>query len=193
MLTAVTLAALGTITFLISQAGAKPVHVIRINDVGRADALAYFDDSYHPQAPEVRYFLSHWARQRYTRNQQTTPIDYPHSYYFLETNLANRLMNHDQIDNNPGSIRQFYTGAGEEISVTVANVVVKRLTQLPYQADVYLNRTYLDNGAVIRKDSLIIPVTFSLNPAQVKNNIVPFNPLGLTITAFTEYQDFSNR
>jgi chromosome partitioning protein len=24
-----------------------------------------------------------------------------------------------------------------------------------------------------------------------ENNLVPFNPLGLTITAFTEYQDFS--
>jgi hypothetical protein len=70
---------------------------------------------------------------------------------------------------------------------------VKRLSQLPYQADVYLNRSYLGNGAVTHNDSLIIPVTFSLNPAQVKNGIVPFNPLGLAITAFTEYQDFSNK
>lgn len=193
MLAAVAAVGLGTTSYLATKAGTKPVHVIRINDVGRADALAYFDDSYRPQAPEVRYFLSHWARQRYTRNHQTTPVDYPQSYYFLETNLASRLMNQDQSDGGPSSIRQFYAGAGNEISVAVANVVVKRLDQLPYQADIYLNRSYMENGSVSRKDSLIIPVTFSLNPGQVKNGIVPFNPLGLTITAFTEYQDFGNR
>jgi type IV secretory pathway component VirB8 len=193
VLVTVCLTTLATTTYLAAKAGTKPVHVVRVNDVGRADALAYFDDSYRPQAPEVRYFLSHWARQRYTRNQQTTQIDYPQSYYFLESSLANRLMNQDQLDNSSGSIRQFYAGAAEEVSVTVANVVVKRLTQLPYQADIYINRAYLSNGTVARKDSLIIPVSFSLNPSQVKNNIVPFNPLGLTISAFTEYQDFSNK
>jgi hypothetical protein len=170
------------------------VHVIRINDVGRAEALAYFDDSYQPQAPEVRYFLAHWARQRYTRNRQTTPVEYPQNYYFLEKELADRLMNHDQVDNSPGSLRQFDAGNGEEVAVTITNVVVKRLIQLPYQADVYLSRAYLGvGGSVARKDSLIIPVTFSLNPAQVKNNLVQYNPLGLTITGFTEYQDFSAR
>ena len=184
--------ALATTGYLASQVGKKPVHVIRINDVGRAEALAYFDDSYRPQAPEVRYFLAQWARQRYTRNRQTTLIEYPQNYFFLERNLAGRLMNHDQVDNTPGSIRQFDAGNGEEVSVTITNVVVKRLLQLPYQADVYLSRIYLGaGGTVTHKDSLIIPVTFSLNPAQVKNNLVPFNPLGLTITAFTEYQDFS--
>lgn len=173
---------------LASQVGAKPVHVIRINDVGRAEALAYFDDSYRPQTPEVRYFLAHWARMRYTRNRQTTPVEYPQSYYFLEKNLANRLMNHDELDNSAGSLRQFEAGNGDEVSVTVTNVVVKRLAQLPYQADIYLTRHY-----ATRQESVVIPVTFSINPAQVKNNLVQYNPLGLTITEFSEYQDFGAR
>jgi hypothetical protein len=63
LLTAVSLAALGTTTFLTSKVGAKPVHVIRINDVGRADALAYFDDSYRPQAPEAHRHPSPSAQQ----------------------------------------------------------------------------------------------------------------------------------
>ena len=177
--------------YLVRLVGQTPVHVIRINDVGRAEALAYFDDSYRPQAPEVRYFLAHWARARYTRNRQTTPVDYPENYYFLEKSLADRAMTHDRLDNSPSSIREYFAGNGDDVSIDVTNVVVKRLTQLPFQADVYLTKTYLGSGGTVtRKESLIIPVTFSLNPAQVRNNLVQYNPLGITITAFTEYQDF---
>jgi hypothetical protein len=43
-----------------------------------------------------------------------------------------------------------------------------------------------------KRESLIVPVTFSINPSQVQNYLVQFNPLGLNITAFTEYQDFSS-
>jgi hypothetical protein len=35
-------------------------------------------------------------------------------------------------------------------------------------------------------------MTFSINLSQVQNDLVQFNPLGLNITAFTEYQDFSS-
>jgi type IV secretory pathway component VirB8 len=178
---------------LVSLVGKAPVHVIRINDVGRAEALAYFDDSYRPQAPEVRYFLARWARARYTRNRQTTQLEYPQNYFFLDKTLAEKLMMRDRLDNAPGALRQYLAGSGEDVSVDVTNVVVKRLSQLPYQADVYLTKTSLGSGATVTKhESVIIPVTFSINPSEVRNDLVQFNPLGLTITAFTEYQDFSS-
>src|SRR6266851_9898968 len=44
----------------------KPL-VIRINDVGRAEAIDYENFAYRPQEAENRYFLSEWARDYYTR------------------------------------------------------------------------------------------------------------------------------
>jgi type IV secretory pathway TrbF-like protein len=35
--------------------------VVRVNEVGRADALAYQDFTYKPQAPEIRYFLTQFT------------------------------------------------------------------------------------------------------------------------------------
>jgi type IV secretory pathway component VirB8 len=102
-------------------------------------------------------------------------------------------MMRDRLDNAPGSLRRYLAGSGEDVSVDVTNVVVKRLTQLPYQADIYVSKMFFSSSTTVTKrESVIIPVTFSINPSQVQNDLVQFNPLGLTITAFTEYQDFSS-
>jgi len=44
-------------------ANIKPL-VVRIDDVGRAEAIQYDATSYQPQAPELRYFLTHSCRIR---------------------------------------------------------------------------------------------------------------------------------
>ena len=46
----------------------KPL-VIRINDVGRAEAVDYQNFAYKPQEAENRYFVSEWARAYYDRQR----------------------------------------------------------------------------------------------------------------------------
>jgi hypothetical protein len=52
------------------QLAHRQIEVIRINEVGKADAVAYHSD-YAPQAPEIRYFLTQWAIHRYSRIRAT--------------------------------------------------------------------------------------------------------------------------
>ena len=68
----------------------KPL-VIRINDVGRAEAIDYQNFAYRPQEAENRYFLSEWARDYYGRNHYTIRKDFTNALYFLNGDLQNAI------------------------------------------------------------------------------------------------------
>src|SRR5204862_6191635 len=65
----------------------KPL-VIRINDVGRAEAVDYDAATYRPQVPELRYFLTRFVVTHFSRLRATVQRDYPDSLFFLTPALA---------------------------------------------------------------------------------------------------------
>src|SRR6476619_8138126 len=67
----------------------KPL-VIRIDDVGRAQAVQYDSLTYTPkgQAPELRYFLVQFVTKHFARRRATVKEDYAESLYFLDATLA---------------------------------------------------------------------------------------------------------
>ncbi len=65
---------------------------IRIDEMGRAQAIAYTDLNYSPREGEVRTYLTDWANYRYTLSRDTIAKKYPLNYYFLSQNLASQLM-----------------------------------------------------------------------------------------------------
>src|SRR5260370_26070461 len=68
-------------------ANVKPL-VIRIDQVGRAAAVAYDATTYRPQAPELRYFLTRSVALHFSRLRGTIQRDYPDSLFFLDPALA---------------------------------------------------------------------------------------------------------
>src|SRR4029453_16208530 len=65
----------------------KPL-VIRIDDVGRAEAVQYDATAYHPQPPELRYFLTQFIVKHFSRLRATVQREYPDSLLFLDPTLA---------------------------------------------------------------------------------------------------------
>ena len=65
----------------------KPL-VIRIDEVGRAEAVAYDATRYQPQPPELRYFLTQFIVKHFSRIRATVQREYPDSLLFLEPALA---------------------------------------------------------------------------------------------------------
>src|SRR3954454_6530620 len=65
----------------------KPL-VIRIDDVGRAEAVQYDATAYKPQPPELRYFLTQFVVKHFGRLRATVQREYPDSLFFLEPTLA---------------------------------------------------------------------------------------------------------
>src|SRR5438876_6311230 len=70
-----------------TYANVKPL-VVRIDDVGRAEAVQYDATAYQPQAPELRYFLTQFVVKHFSRIRSTVQREYPDSLFFLEPALA---------------------------------------------------------------------------------------------------------
>src|SRR4029079_9486852 len=70
-----------------TYANVKPL-VVRIDDVGRAEAVAYDAAAYQPQPPELRYFLTQFVVKHFSRIRATVQREYPESLLFLEPRLA---------------------------------------------------------------------------------------------------------
>jgi type IV secretory pathway TrbF-like protein len=64
--------ALAALTFKTQQALAN-MHpmIVRINDVGHAEAIDYRNFQYRPQEAENKYYLTRWAELYFSRNRFT--------------------------------------------------------------------------------------------------------------------------
>ena len=165
----------------------KPL-VIRISDLGRAEALGYGSLEYHPQEAEIRYFLIQFVQQHYGRMRATLQENYTRSLYFLDGRLANAIM---EANKKTKAIESFLAAPSEEIDIQVKNVVIEDLRQPPYKASVDFEKVYyaLADHAEIRREKYVASFVFVFKD-RVPNVMIPVNPLGLTITYFREDEGF---
>ncbi len=99
---------------------------IRIDEMGRAQAIQYTDLNYSPREGEVRTYLTDWANYRYTINRETIAKKYPLNYYFLSQSLAAQLMN---SDNQSHLVSQVVAGQVESSDVQVRNVTITSMSE----------------------------------------------------------------
>src|SRR5919109_482117 len=71
-----------------AAANVRPL-VVRIDDVGRAEAVQYDATAYRPQAPALRYFMTQFVVKHFSRLRATVQREYPESLLFLDPPLAN--------------------------------------------------------------------------------------------------------
>lgn len=178
----------------------KPVinRYIRIDEMGKAQAIVYSDLNYTPREGEVRTYLTDWANYRYTLNRETVGKKYPLNYYFLSQTLATQLMGEDNANH---AISQVASGQIEQSDVEVRNVTITSMSTEQVQGAVMAKGTALvnidklysvRNSREPRTEHWMLSVTYYLNPKQVSDQARVFpqfetiNPLGLTITEFHE-------
>lgn len=171
---------------------------IRIDEMGRAQAIQYTDLNYSPREGEVRTYLTDWASYRYTISRDTIGKKYPLNYYFLSQALSSQLMG---SDNQNHLVSQVIAGQVESSDVQVRNVTITSMSEEMVQgariargsALVTIDRLYSpQNSREPRTEHWLLSVTYYLNPKQVSDQAKIFpqfetiNPLGLTITEFHE-------
>jgi type IV secretory pathway TrbF-like protein len=169
-------------------ANLKPL-VIRIDGVGRAEAVAYDATSYKPQAPELRYFLTRFVTTHFSRLRATVQRDYPASLFFLAPALADATIS---VNDRTRVIETFLTSpTADEIDIEVKNVTFGELETSPYRAAVDFDMQYFAPGTrqERRRETYVLQVDFLLRDA-VPNAFVQVNPLGLQITHFRVDQAF---
>ena len=171
---------------------------IRIDEMGRAQAIAYSDLNYSPREGEVRTYLTDWANYRYTISRDTVAKKYPLNYYFLSQTLASQLMTDDNANH---FVSQVVGGQIEQSDVEVKNVTITSMSEETVQGAriargtglISLDRMYSPhNSREPRIEHWAMTVTYYLNPKQVSEQAKIFpqfetiNPLGLTVTEFHE-------
>lgn len=163
----------------------KPL-VIRIDDVGRAEALKFDSFQYQPHEAEIRYFLIDFVQRHYSRMRATLKENYARSLYFLDGRLADAVIKSNKKSN---AIEAFLAGSSEEIDVQVNNVSIEDLRTSPYKATVDFEKIYRSSGQETKREKYVANFVFVVKD-QVPNAMIPVNPLGLTITYFHENQAF---
>jgi len=165
----------------------KPL-VIRINDVGRAEALHYEGLEYQPRDSEIRYFLMQFVTAHYGRMRATVRENFARSLYFLEGRLADATI---ETSKKNKTIEGFLAGDGDEIEINVKNVSIEDLRTSPYKATVDFEKIYYASGSQLesKREKYTAHFVFVVKD-RVPNAWIPTNPLGLTITYFREDQAF---
>src|SRR5882724_7836071 len=163
--------------------------VIRIDDVGRAEAINYHNFEYKPQDAEAKYFLSQFTNLYYRRNSYTIQNDFAKSLYFLDGKVANGILDAYRKDD---IIRKFLTNtSASEIDVDVKKVALEELQNPPFRArvDFYLVYYSPADHSELKRDLYTANFVFVFK-TNVPNELIPINPLGITVTYFREDQAF---
>jgi type IV secretion system protein VirB5 len=163
--------------------------VIRIDDLGRAEAINYHNLEYKPQDAEAKYFLSEFCTLYYRRNRYTIQNDFSKSLYFLDGKLANGILDAYRRDD---IIKKFITNtAASEIDVDVKKVALEEMQTPPFRArvDFYLVYYSPADHSELKRDLYTANVVFVFR-TQVPNELIPINPLGLSVTYFREDEAF---
>ena len=194
----VTILVLAAVSFVLaglvfkSQRALADMHpmIVRINDVGRAEAIDYRNFQYRPQEAENKYYLSRWAELYFSRNRFTIERDQTNSLYFLNGDVQRAVIDQERKDN----VIQTYVKDSSlpYVDVEVKNVILDDLRQSPYSARIEFEKVFTNpaDHSEIKRERWTASVTYVFRE-NVKNNELAVNPLGLTIVRFRADQAFS--
>jgi type IV secretion system protein VirB5 len=181
---------LGAITFKSQKAlaGMKPL-IIRINDVGHADAIDYRNYEYKPQEAENKYYLSRWATLYFQRNRYTIERDQTQALYFLNSDVQQAVIRQEQLTKTIATFQQDSTLP--YVDINIKNVILDDLRVSPYSARIEFEKIYTNanDHTQLRTERWTASVTYVFAD-HVANNALAVNPLGLTIVRFRADQAF---
>jgi type IV secretory pathway component VirB8 len=163
--------------------------VIRIDDLGRAEAINYHNLEYQPQDAEAKYFLSQFCSLYYRRNRYTIQNDFAKALFFLDRKLANGILDAYRKDD---IVRKFLTNtSAPEIDIDVKKVSLEEMQNPPYRARVDFYMVYYSpaDHSELKRDLYTANFVFVFK-TNLPNELIPINPLGMTVTYFREDQAF---
>jgi type IV secretion system protein VirB5 len=163
--------------------------IVRINDVGRAEAIDYRNFQYRPQEAENKYYLTRWAELYFSRNRFTIERDQTNSLYFLNGDVQRAVIDQERKDNIIANYAK--DSSLPFVDMEVKNVILDDLRQSPYSARIEFEKIFTNpsDHTELKREQWTASVTYVFRET-VKNNELAVNPLGLTIVRFRADQAF---
>ena len=156
----------------------KPI-VVRVDGVGRAEAVAYeaMEAQADPLDPTTKYFLNRFIHDFYSRRRATVQQNWSRSLRFLTTELANASFRAESQN-----VALLAAGAARD-ELQVENVIlrVQANPQEPHgaTADFDLVRLVAQNEVSRERWSLSLQFLFL---EQIPPDLIVYNPMGIIIT-----------
>ena len=157
--------------------------VLRIDGVGRAEALQYAAAAYRPDVaqPEVKYFLRRFLTLHRERRRAAALDTWNRSLLFLDRPLARRLLAEQEAS---GELVRFAGGNGMETEVQVDAVQVQPSREAPYRAQLDFTEIRWDaTGREAERQRWTSEFEFRFLK-ETPQELLPVNPIGLSITYF---------
>jgi type IV secretory pathway TrbF-like protein len=166
----------------------KPM-VVRIDEIGRAQAVAYESLVYKPEYKETKYFLTRFCQLYYRRNHASINDDFTQALYFLDGKLAGDTIQQFKQKN---VMKSFLSDSlAPERDVDVQQVVVEPMEKAPYKATMdFFEVEYAPSDHSVTKRTLYTASFLFSFRDRVSNDEILTNPLGLTISYFREDEAF---
>ena len=156
----------------------KPI-VVRVDEVGRAEALAYEAATAQadPLDPTTKYFLNRFVHDFHARRRATAREQWTRSLRFLSTQLANAAFQRD----------------GEEVAATAAGTaeteleveqVVLRIhpaPEPPHGATADFDLVHLRGEQELRRERWTLSLRFEFLDS-IPPELVVHNPMGILVT-----------
>lgn len=175
-----------------SQVALASMHplIVRINDVGQAQAIDYRDFKYRPEEVENKYYLTRWAELYFGRDRFTIEREQTNALYFFAGELQRTVIGQEQENNTIADYTK--DSSLPFVDVEVKNVILDNLQQTPYSARIEFEKVFTNpqDQSVIRREQWTASVTYVFRD-KVQNNELAVNPLGLTIIRFRADQGFN--
>ena len=175
---AVTLVLLIIIARLVGAPAPKPI-VIRVDEVGRAQALAYeaVEAQADPLAPTTKYFLNQFLTDYYSRRTATAEEAWSRALRFLSVDLANAAFRAESE-----GVAQVAAGVtAEERQVQAVVLRIHPQPEPPHAATADFDLVTLVRGAEQSRERWTVSLQFTFLET-VPTALLPVNPMGVLVT-----------
>jgi type IV secretory pathway TrbF-like protein len=167
----------------------KPL-VIRIDELGRAQALSYDAAStYTPREPELRYHLREFFQNYLSRERATLVRDYPKALPFLKTYMLGRLDTRE----TQRILDTFHdTPNADDIQIRVKNIMLSELVAQPFKAGVtFERRTLMPGTDHLRSEPQVVTAQVEFEVLEAAPRWVrDANPLAIAVTNISVFEPF---
>ena len=170
---------LGIVIFrIVSVEPPRPI-VVRVDEIGRAEAIAYeaMEAEANPLDPTTKYFLNRFIHDFYSRRRATVEEHWSRSLRFLTTDLANASFRAESQN-----IALLAAGAArDELQVERVVLRIQANPEEPHgaTADFDLVRLVAQNEIARERWSLSLQFFFL---KEIPPDLIVHNPMGLVIS-----------
>ena len=166
---------------LLRLAGAeapRPI-VVRVDEVGRAEPLAYEAATAQadPLDPTTKYFLHRFVGDFHSRRRATVEEQWTRSLRFLSTELANAAFQRDGAE-----VAAMAAGTADtELQVEQVVLRIHPSPEPPHGATADFDLVHLRDGREVRRERWSLTLRFDFLE-RIPSELVVHNPMGILVT-----------